>query len=63
MTRFRFVCQFKTERMWSDEFWSYDPVVFYRELYRLSSQYKWRAVLRIIETKTFEEIQYEQGKI
>lgn len=64
MTRLSFVCQYKTERGWFDEFWSYCPIVFYNEFNprQLTNPLKWRAVLRIIKTKTFEQINLEQGK-
>jgi len=50
--------------MWSDEFWSYDPLIFYEAFSRKQSVFPntTRAVLRVIETKTFEQIKLEQGK-
>jgi len=68
MTRLRFLCQSKLigKTIWNDEFWSYDPVVFYREFEstkQSTDAVEWRSVLRIHEVKTFEQIKKEQRKI
>ena len=66
--RLKFVAQSKypldKSKTWNDEFWSYNPAVFYKGYNRkqLANYLEWRAVLRIVETKTFKQIQTEQRK-
>jgi len=66
MTRLRLVAQSKLDGRdtWNDEFWSYNPAVFRKafEEEKRKEYLNLRAVLRIIEEKTFKQIQLEQGK-
>jgi len=66
MTRLRFVAQSKLDKRdtWNDEFWSYNPVVFYKafEEEKEKEYLNLRAVLVIVDEKTFKQIQLEQGK-
>jgi len=65
MDRLRFVAQSKLDKhnTWNDEFWSYNPAVFYKAFEEKKKEYlNLRAVLSVIDEKTFKQIQLEQGK-
>ena len=64
MERLRFVCQSRIKRarsIWNDEFWSYSPLIFFREFKPINDDIvEIRAILRIVKIKTFEQIKEDQ---